>query len=531
MTEALIVGSTFSGVGGMDLGLHAAGMETAFQCEIDPFRRRVLEARWPSMRRYEDVRNIGNPEFELEEQERLAGPGGVSAASGAQRSRSAGGSEPAPDSAGGRDRQGRQRADGDRHDAAHVGDEQIEPAAGRPITHVAEYRPLPAIDILVGGFPCQDLSVAGRRAGLQGERSGLFHEFIRVARLLRPQWLLVENVPGLLSSPPPDPGADFDTIRETFAELGYGLALRMLDSRFLGVPQRRRRVYIVGYLGGPTPPEVLFEPEGSSRDPAQGGAEGQGAAGDAAEGARDSGRPAVVFNIEDITGQQSGGAKVGLGVNDADATYTLAREHHHAGAIRPGQTGANGQGILEDGSTHALDGSGGEFVASALRARSSAPDTSPPGRGGEDDFNLVVAPIRTEGHTPGGDADFNLVAHPLEASDGHHGWSGARCDGADNLIAHAVPAHGSARYDPPQDTLPVDDSGMLVRRLTPLECERLQGFPDGWTCLCGGVTASNGCTCSDGPRYSALGDANTIQAIYWIGRRIVMADAALKGAD
>jgi DNA (cytosine-5)-methyltransferase 1 len=107
-----------------------------------------------------------------------------------------------------------------------------------------------AVDLLCGGFPCQDLSVAGRRRGLAGERSGLFHEFARIADAIRPRWLLIENVPGLLSS---HRGRDFGVLLATLADLGYGVAWRILDSRFFGVPQRRRRVFIVGTLAAGDP--------------------------------------------------------------------------------------------------------------------------------------------------------------------------------------------------------------------------------------------------------------------------------------
>ena len=117
---------------------------------------------------------------------------------------------------------------------------------------------LSPVDLLCGGFPCQDLSVAGRREGLAGERSSLFFEFARIAGALAPRWILVENVPGLFSS---SDGRDFSVVISTLAELGYGLAWRVLDSQYFGVAQRRRRVFIVGHLGKPCPPEILFESE------------------------------------------------------------------------------------------------------------------------------------------------------------------------------------------------------------------------------------------------------------------------------
>ena len=115
---------------------------------------------------------------------------------------------------------------------------------------------LPPVDCCAAGVPCQDVSVAGKRAGLNGERTGLFWEFVRILEETRPRWFLFENVPGLLSS---NKGRDFWLVVHALCEVGYGLAWRVLDSRYFGVPQRRRRIYIVGRFGGPCPPQVLFE--------------------------------------------------------------------------------------------------------------------------------------------------------------------------------------------------------------------------------------------------------------------------------
>lgn len=124
---------------------------------------------------------------------------------------------------------------------------------------------LPEFDVLAGGFPCQDLSVAGSRAGLKGERSGLFFEFARLAEETRPTWFILENVAGLLSS---HRGRDMGTLLGTMGELGYWWAYRCLDAQFFGVPQRRRRIFVVGHSGnGACPREVLFEPEGGHRNP------------------------------------------------------------------------------------------------------------------------------------------------------------------------------------------------------------------------------------------------------------------------
>jgi len=204
-------GSLFSGVGGMDLGLEWAGWECRWQVEIDDWRRQVLTRHWPEVPKWKDVREF-----------LLAGEHGRHLADGASSNISG-------------------------SDACRV-------------------------DLICGGFPCQDLSVAGRRAGLAGERSGLFFEFARIAGELKPHWLLFENVPGLLSS---NQGLDFAVILDTLDECGYGVSWRILNSQFFGVPQRRRRVFIVGHLGGPCPPEILFESEGGGGNPQTGGKTGE----------------------------------------------------------------------------------------------------------------------------------------------------------------------------------------------------------------------------------------------------------------
>lgn len=116
------------------------------------------------------------------------------------------------------------------------------------------------VDAIFGGFPCQDYSVAGRRAGLRGDRGALWWSVHDIARELRPRVLGLENVPGLLSS---TRGLSFGTIIASLVELGYRVGWRVLDLQHFGVPQRRRRVHIVGCLGGSrlSPAEILFEPE------------------------------------------------------------------------------------------------------------------------------------------------------------------------------------------------------------------------------------------------------------------------------
>jgi DNA (cytosine-5)-methyltransferase 1 len=137
---------------------------------------------------------------------------------------------------------------------------------------------VPQRGVITAGWPCQDLSVAGRRAGLEGSRSGLWWEVVRLLDETRARWFFGENVPGLLSS---NGGRDMGAVVGSLGDLGYGFAYRVLDAQWFGVPQRRRRVFFVGHLGEPwsASTEVLFEFSGGAGDLATGGEEGQGFAG------------------------------------------------------------------------------------------------------------------------------------------------------------------------------------------------------------------------------------------------------------
>ena len=170
------------------------------------------------------------------------------------------------------------------------------------------------IDLLVGGTPCQAFSVAGLRRGLADPRGGLTLEFVRLAQALRPKWIVWENVPGVLSQ---DGGRAFGAFLGALGELGYGWAYRVLDAQYArvdgyphAVPQRRRRVFVVGCAGGDASraASVLFEPEGVRRDPPTRRATRQGTASDAAGGF-------------EVCGTLSDGAHNGGGLNGQDA-YT-----------------------------------------------------------------------------------------------------------------------------------------------------------------------------------------------------------------
>ena len=382
------VGSTFSGVGGFDLGFERAGMRVLWQAEIDEWCRRVLRWHWPNAAIFDDVRAVNG---------------------------------------------------------------EAEP-----------------VNLLCGGFPCQDLSVAGKRAGFKGERSSLFFEFARIADELRPRWIVLENVVGLLSSAE---GRDFGILLATLAEIGYGVSWRVVDARFFGVPQRRRRVFIVGCLGDDGERAVRALGAGGEGNLAAGECSWQGASppptgsvggvggviantlqvtcGDysRADGFNAVVEPASVTSFaqnqrgelreSDIAAQlTTGGGKPGEG-------YAAVRIERPTVSFQLGNTKANGSNVNTEGVAYTLDQAAGQGVLA------NAPDR---GQGGADDNSAQAN--------------------------------------------HIVP------------------DGPSVRRLTPTECERLMGWPDGWTAVDGDKTP-------DGRRYAACGNGVVANVSEWIGRRIM----------
>lgn len=156
---------------------------------------------------------------------------------------------------------------------------------------------VPDRGIITGGFPCQDLSIAGRGEGLAGERSGLFVEIVRLLEELHPRWFVLENVPRLLSI---NGGRDMGSVIGALAECGYGVAYRVLDASSFGVPQRRRRVFFVGCFGdsGKRAAQILFEPEGVRGDSAESGEAGEASTGTVAAGVGVGGAGGVIGTLQ-----------------------------------------------------------------------------------------------------------------------------------------------------------------------------------------------------------------------------------------
>lgn len=479
------------------------------------------------------------------------------------------------------------------------------------------------VDVITGGSPCQDLSIAGKRAGLAGARSGLFMEQVRIVKemrehdresgrtgdMVRPRFMVWENVIGAFSS---NKGRDFAAVLEEIIRIaepeapdievpekgwntwgGYhdevggrwSVAWRVHDAQYWGVPQRRRRISIVADFGGDTAGEILFERKSVSGHPAESGTAGERLAGNAESGASYAVR---------IRGGCDGGGKGALVQEDKSGTLGTGNDQtifclQGNGIDRADTAGCNGKGWREDtsytlntidrpavcagvrcltpweaqsarvydqdGAWHSLNANenGGMARDSVLCAGFKAGQGAQAGGIGyseEVSPTLTAAPSGTN-QTPAVVAldmspacdvirDCGEIAPSLQArmgtggnqvpltyqdvtgtlSPGAHSGSYNGQDayndmlvcGATPEVAHALRAKASCAYREDAETYPVQN--MVVRRLTPLECERLQGYPDGWTdigewCDSKGKRHKD----ADSPRYKALG--NSIALPFW----------------
>ena len=394
-----------------------------------------------------------------------------------------------------------------------------------------EYGP---IDLLVGGTPCQSFSIAGLRGGLDDDRGNLALEFLRLAQRKRPRWLLWENVPGVLSS---NGGRDFGSILGGLVELGYGFAYRVLDAQYVrvdghpyAVPQRRRRVFVVGHLGDwRRPAAVLFERESLSGNPpprrqagedvagsltsrASGGGGGPGAGTD--EAAAGYLQP-VIFGgglIPDVVGTLSDGAHNGGGLNGQDA---------YSGRIIPVAIHGTQDPDIIEGCAHSLGRNSGQENAIAIqeRAISENPDAGPDGAGFRGDGAAYTLEARTVPQAVAFDQNtrdevMSPTAYSIMPMNSGKDYKARETD-----IAQPVMAGGPVGGNQGGDYI---QHRMAVRRLTPRECERLQGFPDDYTAIpWRGKPASQ---CPDGPRYKALGNSMAVPVMRWIGERIKMVE-------
>ena len=299
-----------------------------------------------------------------------------------------------------------------------------------------------SVDLLVGGTPCQGFSIAGKRGGLADIRSGLAMHFVRLVAEIKPKWFLWENVPGAFFTAA---GRDFGTFIRALDGVGYHLAWRVLDAQFFGVPQRRRRVFLVGHSSDwRHPAAVLFEPGCLRRDSPTGGKKRQ-----------------------DVTQALTGC----LGAGGADDNRA------QAGFYVP------------------------EIVGQAMSCK-WAKGTSGPA--GDEYHNLVCVPLTTKPYADNDAQESKLVISQYG-------------DKAGALTSEGYDA------SPCPDRGPTIISYPGVRRLTPLECERLMGFPDGWTDV-----PHNGKPASDSARYKALGNSMAVNVMRWLGERIAAVEAEME---
>jgi DNA (cytosine-5)-methyltransferase 1 len=504
------------------------------------------------------------------------------------------------------------------------------------------------IDLLVGGTPCQSFSIAGKRAGLDDPRGNLTIEFARLADRLRPVWLVWENVPGVLSI---DGGRTFGAFLGMLVECGYGIAYRILDAQHFGVPQRRRRVFVVGCAGDwRAAAAVLLDAACLSghppprREARQGSARGVevGPAG----GRLTDTAPTIDAGCKDGFVRNQLGAGVlasaddtshclnagGMGRQDFGTETLIAHSLSADGfdasedgtgrgtpmvpvAICIAHTQSNGSGFSHD-VAHTLESGGSQAVAFNLRGREGGamPEASETASvrsaaGGSSnsyvafsakdygaDADEIAPTLRSMNSNIGNPNDGGQVAiafstnqrgelreRNVHASLNRARGSGNQFDGVlqsratDTTEVSAIPVaftlHGSdgtaqtasatetagslrtrapgsienssttaalqeqsvasplsASYGNQVDS---SDTGngppnvlrpqMAVRRLTPRECERLQGFPDDYT-----LVEYRGKLAADGPRYKALGNSMAVPVMRWIGERIAAVDAILR---
>jgi DNA (cytosine-5)-methyltransferase 1 len=346
---------------------------------------------------------------------------------------------------------------------------------------------------MVGGFPCQDLSVAGQRKGFTGERSVLAFEFLRIAEAIKPRWLVFENVPGLLSS---NKGLDFQRLLSEVAACGYGVGYRCLDARYFGVPQRRRRIFIVARRA-----EANINPRVASGLALRALCEsGSGDITSCVPPWQDTTR--TVDDGAGISGSFRSTASFGQWVEDENAG-TLARRDYKS----PNQlvsfysTGGSQKGFW------ATDG-----VSPTLKVGSGLDIASPVAIAFGHTQGIDIQPSET--HTPtlrvGGNGA--AVAYSLREDASANTFSATEIDAARCLQKHqpSVQSHHAQTFiaQPPS----------IVRKLTPTECEALMGWPRNWT-------APDGIKAPDSRRYAACGDGIVANVAYWIAQRIKMIES------
>lgn len=401
-----------------------------------------------------------------------------------------------------------------------------------------------AVDLVVGGSPCQSFSIAGKREGLKGA-SGLMFEYIRCVQELMPRWFLWENVKGALSC---EGGAAFGQLLGEMDALGYGLAWRVLDAQFFGVAQRRERLFLVGHLGDARACEVLFEPESmcwdtpSSREKrkAVAAASGRSVAQGIGTGRLNPDDQHDTFSIAgNIIGRKPENGGNGGGFQEpGEPMYTLTTIDRPAVAFKYHQ-GSKAGGIgaaVEQSPTLTADyHNPAVMYEESETCTAGLSETGQANQGGgkgpliQDEISGTLSTVNNQSLVCMTDTQKNtsvddeiagtISAHtrkdpPVVAFKNHQGAaSGSGTDESEPIAGY---------HNLNDNTTAESGINSVVRRLTPLECERLQGFPDNHTRIpWKGKPAEE---CPDSLRYKACGNSMAVPVMRWLGERIEAVD-------
>ena len=362
------------------------------------------------------------------------------------------------------------------------------------ITKYKEWNINGTVELLVGGTPCQAFSVAGLRKGLEDPRGNLTLVYTGILDRFKPKWFVWENVPGVLSS---SGGRDFGSFLGAVAELGYGFAYRVLDAQYFGIPQRRRRVFVVGCLGDwVSASKVLFEPDCLSRNTEESRKTRERTSPDIEK--------SVGSNIETFNRQSH--SQFGI---DPLASTVKARDHKQFTDLVVYETHPADSRVREMGdvcqTVTSRWGTGGGNVPIALQDISGR-DKAQNGRGWNDEglmYTLDAAATQGVAYSIREDAIAgNFSATPLEVTP------------ALQALRSSVQSHHAQTFIAQQ---------MAVRRLTPVECERLQGFPDNYS----NIPWRGKPESPDSLRYKAMGNSMAVPCMKWIGERVEMVEKGM----
>ena len=330
------------------------------------------------------------------------------------------------------------------------------------------------IELLVGGTPCQSFSVAGLRAGLNDPRGNLMLEFGALAKRLQPKWLVWENVPGVLSS---NGGRDFGSFLAMLGELGYGFAYRVLDAQHFGVPQRRRRVFVIGCLGDfGSAAAVLFEQHSLQGHTAKSKGKGKEVTGTLTRGFGDRG-----LDLDQI----AGGAYEIRTIAPYDKSGTLlSRDYKGIDSYDHTKMAITYTPIAYNITFCDANGTRKDRVNGGLYVNET--DIS---------NTITSAGVGTN------------IAHVFKVRGGCEGGGKGYLGQDEQAFTLSTGADQQLFHK------------MQVRRLMPIECERLQGFRDDFTNIPGA---------SDSTRYKALGNSMAVPVMKWIGERINLVESLQK---